>query len=606
VRSSFLRLAVGCGAALVLGAASGCVPSPRPAARPVAVEPRPRSPKEEAAARALRSSAAAHHNAGRKALEAAIEAQGDAGRPGLEKAAAELSTAAGEWQRLLSLNEAAKDAAETRFWLAEALYLAVTIRGLLDPALSPGDFDAARAAAKQACAAGTGEWLSRSCNLIVAVATRSLENEKRKHDRSGGKEGFAPRDDLVVKDPGGPHPVIVKEPVPPQLLDMIAALDEYAARVPPSADVDDRLVDFQSRAADYYFLYGQFDEARRRFAAMDPEKHGGSPGACRAWERLLAMANLERDEATAYRMARSVDRNGCWEGRPPFGNRTIADEALRQALELPEGAERRAAFLKAASAYEKTLAVHPDFDKATIAAINGAYAYRQVGQFDRAIAMYLMYVKGYGAEDRLAAVEKSVPDHLPERVKYLHQACESLATAHVLTFDYEAAADTFETIAGQKRFQLQERKDAAHNALILRLNLGQKANAAAAREVLRGLGEDAAAKAEADLRMARGGFQAWEPHADDSEALRRDRKAAQAALEKYVKTHRRDREAEKLVAEAESLLARTRPPASPGTAKKQVVKKPPKSASPPSQAVPTGMHVAPPPSAVAPPVPATK
>ena len=66
--------------------------------------------------------------------------------------------------------------------------------------------------------------------------------------------------------------------------------------------------------------------------------------------------------------------------------------------------------------------------------MNGAFAYKQVGEYDKAIEMYELFINDYGNEKTLAKLEKGDPKTKPpepkkyeERVKYLKQAYDALS-----------------------------------------------------------------------------------------------------------------------------------------------------------------------------------
>ena len=46
---------------------------------------------------------------------------------------------------------------------------------------------------------------------------------------------------------------------------------------------------------DFYFVYGQFDEARARFEPMMDEYCGKNEWGYKAWEKLISMSNFEGD-----------------------------------------------------------------------------------------------------------------------------------------------------------------------------------------------------------------------------------------------------------------------------------------------------------------------
>ena len=59
---------------------------------------------------------------------------------------------------------------------------------------------------------------------------------------------------------------------------------------------------------------------------------------------------------------------------------------------MPDGPERNKKWREAAAAYKVALDAAPDRDEAPEAAMNGAYAYKQVGEYDKAIEMYELFI----------------------------------------------------------------------------------------------------------------------------------------------------------------------------------------------------------------------
>src|SRR5262249_28412628 len=132
--------------------------------------------------------------------------------------------------------------------------------------------------------------------------------------------------------------------------------------------------------------------------------------------------------------------------------------------------------------YEAALGAAPARDEAPEAAMNAAYAYKQVGEVNRAIDMYNKFIAEYGNENRLAALERgdpktkkpADPQRYQERIKYLGEAYDALSTTYYSSFNYLRAAETFDKIAAIERFDEKKRKDASRNSMILFANMGQR------------------------------------------------------------------------------------------------------------------------------------
>jgi hypothetical protein len=87
--------------------------------------------------------------------------------------------------------------------------------------------------------------------------------------------------------------------------------------------------------------------------------------------------------------------------------------------------------------------------------MNAAYAYKQVGDFSKAIDLYNKFISEYGSEERLSALQKGDrrrrrgpdPKKYAERLKYFNDAYDALGTTYYGFFNYQRAAETYEKIA---------------------------------------------------------------------------------------------------------------------------------------------------------------
>src|SRR5262249_8137879 len=158
-----------------------------------------------------------------------------------------------------------------------------------------------------------------------------------------------------------------------------------------------------------------------------------------------------------------------------------ARRLFNEAEKMPDGPERAKKWRQAAAAYKVALDAAPDRDEAPEAAMNGAYAYKQVGEDDKAIEMYELFIGRYGNKEKLEALRNGDPNAKPpvaadphkyeSRVKFLKLAYDALANAYVLFFDYPKAAETFRTVSETDSFSQDQRREAAQQALSLYASL---------------------------------------------------------------------------------------------------------------------------------------
>jgi outer membrane protein assembly factor BamD (BamD/ComL family) len=211
-----------------------------------------------------------------------------------------------------------------------------------------------------------------------------------------------------------------------------------------------------------------------------------------------------------------------------------ARKLYEEAEKMPEGAPRAKKWREAAAAYKTALDAAPERDEAPEAAMNGAFAYKQVGEYDKAIAMYELFIARYGNEAKLAALQngdsKASPPVVADKKKYedrvgfLKLAYDALANARVLFFDYPKAAETFDTISQKSQFPQDEQRGAAKQALTLYASLGDTRGMQRAKDRFFALGASAKERAEADYIAASADMKKWDEYSPDTganEAARR-------------------------------------------------------------------------------------
>ena len=281
----------------------------------------------------------------------------------------------------------------------------------------------------------------------------------------------------------------------------------------------------------------------------------------RAWEKLISMSNFEDDAKRSQELANgkscAIDeetRRAEEQIRNPVRVRAaykLAQDAFKEAEKMPDGPERDKKWREAAAAYRTALEVDPAYKESPEAAMNGAYAYKKVGEYDKAIAMYDVFIARYGSEKVLDTLKNGDPKAKPpvaakpkeyeERVGFLKGAHEALAGAYVLFFNYPKAAETFDNISKSQHFDQKERRNAARQALSLYTSLGDRGSMNRARDRLVQLGATPKEVAEADFIVATLDLKRWDEHSPDAGANAQARKKAlKTMLDYYDKNKRRD------------------------------------------------------------------
>ncbi|MBM4362692.1 MAG: hypothetical protein FJ104_08425, partial [Deltaproteobacteria bacterium] len=509
---------------------------------------------EELVKNGLQRAAADHTNYARGHFQRAKELT-DAGeqRALIEKAIAEYRLAETGWGAYIEQDPTALDAYDSRFWLADARYWIVVLQIALERTPTPDDLQRARGAAADVRDSNEDDkYLQPSAFYLVSIAEKLLGDRYRAHQASGGTQGFPKREEVQFEGEGEARKV-VQAPVPAEVLEAVRARDDYNARIPLDRDPEKNGLLYAFQSADFFFLYGDFAEARRRYQPIFDQNCGVNEWGYKAWEKLISMSNFEGDAAgsralaegksCAYnedqRAAEEAIRKPVRQGVAYLDARALYDQAEKMA----DGPDRAKKWREAAAAYKVALDAAPDRDEAPEAAMNGAFAYKQVGEYDKAIAMYELFISRYGNEKKLAALKVGDPSATPpvaadpkkfeDRVRFLKLAYDALANARVLFFDYPRAAETFDTISKNQNFPEAEQRAAAKQALSLYSSLGDVGGMTRARERFFALGASAKERAEADFIVASADLKRWDENSPDSGANETARRRAESAMRGY-------------------------------------------------------------------------
>ncbi len=516
---------------------------------------------EELARSGLRRAAADHTNLARQYQERARQlSDPDQQRSLLGAAVDSYAMAEQAWSAYLAQDPGAPDAYDTRFWLADARYKGVVLRVALEQSPTDQEVELARQAVVAVRDSNEDDkYLQPAAFYLVSLSEEVLKDRYRLYERSGGRQGTERRDEVRFTGVGADRRV-VKEELPPLVKSAVDARDEYNQRIPLEMDPEQNGLLYAYQAADYLFVYGQFEAARERFSAIYEKYCGTNEWGYRAWEKLISMSNFEGDAvqsraladaaSCAYdeetRRAEEQIRKPVRQGVAYLDARALYD----QAEAAPAGPERDAKWRAAAAAYRQALDAAPDRDEAPEAAMNGAFAYKQVGEYDKAIAMYELLIARYGDDEALRALrdgtaegeERGAPDpaRYEERVGYLKGAFDALAAAYVLFFNYPRAAETFNSMAVSPHFQTEVRLDAARQALSLYASLGDSGGMGRARAQLTELQASPEQIAEADYIAATAALKQWDRLSPNQGANAGAREAAQRSMERFFQVHRQN------------------------------------------------------------------
>jgi hypothetical protein len=542
-------------------------------------DPEALSAAEELVRNGLQRAAADHTNYARQFVQQAKERTDEGEQRSLiEKAIAEYRLAETGWAAYLEQDPTALDAYESRFWLADARYRAVVLQIALGRTPSKEDVQRARDACVDVRDSNEDDkYLQPAAYYLVDLAEKILEDKYRQFKASGGSQGIEKREEVRFNGEGDSRTVIV-DPVPPEILEAIKARDDYNARIPLDRDPERNGLLYAFQSGDFYFLYGHFDDARNRYQPIYEQNCGQNEWGFKAWEKLVAMANFQHDNAALHKLtdakscAYNEDTKAAEENvRQPLRAGLAYVDAAKlydEATKMPDGPERKKKWRETAAAYKAALDAAPDRDAAPEAAMNGAYAYKQVGEYDKAIAMYELFISRYGNEKKLEALQKGDPKANPpvaadpkkyeERVKYLKMAYDALAGARVLFFNYPKAAETFDTISRNPHFQPKDQRESAKQALSLYSSLGDGAGMNRSKERFFALGASPKEKAEADFIVASADVKKWDEFSPDTGANSAARQRAETSMKNYYEANKNNDQAAQYVVRAAYHVAKSK------------------------------------------------
>jgi hypothetical protein len=473
------------------------------------------------------------------------------------------------WVGYVKLDENAPDAYKSRYFYADALHNEVRLEVALhqfDPKqyAEPGSQEIATAEQAAIDVRDSDEddqFIDNVGLFVVDLSDVDRDLSFQRWQDSAGAQGVEPRKEPKLEGTD-PDKRVQVDDIPDVIQKSMKARDEYIQRVPPERDKQNRSSEYAFYGAEQFYLYGHFKEAEGRFEVIYKEHCGKDPLGYEAWKRLIVMSNMQKDAARSRGLAEAEKKNSCAktdlqlaeDKRGDLTDKVLvnaafedANKAFEEAKAAPPGAHRDELWRKAAAMYEEALRKAPSHKDAPAAAINSAFCYKQVGEFNKAIDLYQLFISNYGSDDILGRLEhggmdpesktKVGPnlDEYKERIKYLGMAYDALSTTYYGFFAYQRAAESFGKIATNTRFDDQRRSNAAHIAMVLYSNLGERANMSTMFGILvdpkMHLAPDK--RAEADYLRASFDYGQWNPTGGESAGNAAARSQAIAALTQF-------------------------------------------------------------------------
>ncbi len=514
----------------------------------------------------LKQAAVQHTNLARQWMAAGNQTTDAAERKSdYSRALDEYKLAEQGWNGYIQQDPNALDVYESKFWLADSRYWQIALMVDLEILVPPELYASAKAACTEVRDSNEDDkYLEPSAQYVVSMADKALDEQYRLNQQSNGAQGFPKVENLNLTG-SGTSEQYTQTPMPVQMQDAITARDDYRSRVPADKDPLKNRPLFEYQAAEDYFLYGDFAHAKPRLETIYKDQCQKTKYGFLAWQKLLTMANIKADQTGDTADSRKLAQDGqdpktsCAidDAQKAEGEAVInptlqggyykdAANAFKKAQDMPDGPDRVKQWKVAGQLYEDALKAAPDRDEAPEAAINGAYAYKQIGNYDKAIEMYQLFISKYGDDSVLTKLEKGSADDqkkYQERLKYLNQAYTDLSNAYILFFNYQAAAETYEKIANIKRFPLDQRKQAARNALVLYSNLNNRSKMMAMHDLYLSFKPSSSETAEADYLVAQTDYKQWDDSGSDSGANHEARVRATDSLKAFFDKYKSKREA---------------------------------------------------------------
>jgi tetratricopeptide (TPR) repeat protein len=504
----------------------------------------------------------------------------------------EYKLAALGWLGYLKQDENAGDAYKSRYFYADSLHNQVRLEVVLhnyDGRQYPEPSTEEIATAIKAAVAvrdsdEDDQFIDNAGLFVVDLADVDRDLAYQRWKDSSGTQGVEQRTDVKLEGTGDVKKV-VEDPIPDVIEKSVKARDEYVQRVPPDRDKQLRSPEYAMYDANQFYFYGHFKEAERRYKAIYDASCRKNKYGLQAWNGLLnialksndsakatALATADQDPARTCAVEGAVAAEDLDPGKRKERVATIlvnarfkdANEAFEAAKAAPSGPQKDVLWRKAGKLYEDALRAAPGHKDAPAAAINSAFCYKQVGEFNKAIELYQLFISNYGSEDTLERLDKggtdpetkqkAAPDpaQYKERIKYLGMAYDALSTTYYGFFAYQRAAESFGRIASNTRFDDERRSSAARIGMVLYSNLGDRTNMGRMYDILVDprMHLPTEKRAEADYLKASFDYGQWNPTGNETSGNSAARTQAIATLTQFHTVNKNRPESARYVLES--------------------------------------------------------
>lgn len=277
----------------------------------------------------------------------------------LELAKAEYSAAAKSYAKYLQQFPSVKNRYEISYYLADCYYYSLQFA------------DAARAFAKVRDDDSDDKYREVSAYSSVLAWEREVQMAEARHE-------LPPRPVLKASERQKDRPVSA-EPLPAQKQAMVAACDAYESRVTRN----DKSAAVAFKAAEAFYVFDQFEEARRRFVAIMTQ-FPGTDVARFAANLTIESYSAEKDWDAVEQFSRSALATA---SGAEFKN-DLQKFKLGAMFKKAEELENKGKYEAAAAEYIRLVDENPKSNFADKALNNAAVSYEKVRRFESATRLY--------------------------------------------------------------------------------------------------------------------------------------------------------------------------------------------------------------------------
>ena len=428
----------------------------------------------------LRQAAVEHTNNARALVAAGNQSTDNNVRAtNFDKALVEYQLAQSAWYGYYKQDENATDAYETKYWLADSQYRQIEIMVPLQRRVSPELYQSAKKAAIEVRDSNEDDrFLEVTAQYVVAIADMAL-NEQYAIHKVDANAGLEERSEAPITLVDGKATAINSLPLPGQVINAIAARDEYAARVTEKMDSVGNLQLFRFQSAQFFFFYGQFDESDKRFDIIYKDQCKKSKYAYLAWEKELYSAGVRADisgDSSKVRQLAEAEKD-------PATSCAYTDAQKTQAVALGDGFLKAGLLSGCGGGLQERLRKCPTARSASRSGKRPDSSTKRrsrprriatrrrrrpsTARFrtsrsvittrrSRCIASSSTSTATRRSSPTCRKARTPTPTEYANRVKFLSQAYGELARAYILFFNYRAAAETLDKIASINRFEAAE------------------------------------------------------------------------------------------------------------------------------------------------------